>query len=287
MPNTNEYTELDNQRLDDLHTGLLFDTPTIFSDEDIIWQVYKQNAILLGGLRAVLLQVSNPSVAAGVLEHSQFKLQTIKRLKNTVISMYDIIFGTPEAAKRRTKKMFQIHNRVFGFVNEGSMSKWDNRNYRANEPELLHWVAVTTADSVLTAFEEFCRPLTKSELDRFTPNYNIVADLLGVGEQHRCTCIQDLRGYYYQQYKSGNVYVGDNAKDIYRELKSLGLSWSASSLLASKHMPAEVRDAYGLTWNDSDQQKFERVKRRVKALNETLPYSRAYYKARRLSNLRV
>lgn len=285
MIEANRYIECDNKRLDALHAGLQFDSPTIFSDQEIIWEIYKQNAILLGGLRAVLMQVSNPSVAAGVLEHSQFKLQTIKRLKNTVVSMYDIIFGTPEAAKRRTKKMFEIHNKVFGFVGEGSTSKWDNREYRANEPELLHWVAVTTADSILTAFEEFCRPLTKHELDRFVSNYNVVANLLGVGSQHRCSRIEDIRDYYFQQYECGNVHVGKNAKDIYKELKSLGLSWSSSSLLAAKHMPKEVREAYGLTWHESDQLKFEKIKKRVRLLNETVPYSRAYYKARRLSGV--
>ncbi|MGH7910166.1 MAG: oxygenase MpaB family protein, partial [Candidatus Dormibacteraceae bacterium] len=46
----------------------------------MVWLVNKEVAVLLAGGRALLLQLANPGVAAGVDEHSDFRQHPLRRL---------------------------------------------------------------------------------------------------------------------------------------------------------------------------------------------------------------
>ena len=55
-------------------------------------------ALIIGGGRAILLQVANPVVAAGVTKHSTFRQRPIERLRSTLTFAYATVVGTPEQA---------------------------------------------------------------------------------------------------------------------------------------------------------------------------------------------
>src|SRR5438552_1035879 len=109
--------------------------PGLYSDDSVTRRVNRENILLLGGGRALLMQLAHPKVAAAVDEHSDFRSQPIRRLRRTIRMTMAIVFGDRETALAAARSVNQAHGRVRG---EG---------YRALDPDLLRWVHATLVDS--------------------------------------------------------------------------------------------------------------------------------------------
>src|SRR5947207_8065392 len=118
-----------------------------FPRDSVIWRVYGAGVLLLGGGRAVLMQIAHPLVAKGVAEHSDFERDPFGRLIATLNAMTAVVFGSRERSQRTVAAMQTVHDRVAG------------DGYRANDPELLQWVYATLIDTALDIHIRFLRPL--------------------------------------------------------------------------------------------------------------------------------
>src|SRR5690242_20895899 len=122
--------------------------PGLFADDSIIRRVNRENVLILGGGRALLMQLAHPKVAAGVDEHSDFRARPVRRLRRTVRMTMAIVFGDRETALAAARAVNQAHAKVRG------------RSYRALDPDLLLWVHATLVDSALVTYETFVKRLT-------------------------------------------------------------------------------------------------------------------------------
>src|SRR6266851_3791570 len=59
----------------------------------VLYRVNAETALLLGGARALLMQLALPGVAAGVDEHSDFRSRPLRRLWRTLTLTYRLAFG--------------------------------------------------------------------------------------------------------------------------------------------------------------------------------------------------
>ncbi|MGH7855885.1 MAG: oxygenase MpaB family protein, partial [Candidatus Binatia bacterium] len=59
----------------------------------------REAVLLLGGGRALLMQIAHPLVAAGVADHSDFRTDSLGRLRRTLDAMLTITFGTLREAE--------------------------------------------------------------------------------------------------------------------------------------------------------------------------------------------
>src|SRR3981081_4146458 len=123
----------------------------LFDDRSITRRVSRENILMLGGGRALLMQLAHPKVAAGVDEHSDFRTQPIRRLRRTIHVTMAIIFGDRETALAAARSVNQVHAKVRG------------THYRALDPDLLLWVHATLTDSALVTYETFVRRLAAQE----------------------------------------------------------------------------------------------------------------------------
>src|SRR6266850_7190672 len=96
----------------------------LFAEDSITRRVNRENILLLGGGRALLMQLAHPKVAAGVDEHSDFRANPIRRLRRTVLMTMAIVFGERETALAAARAVNQTHARVKG------------ADYRALDPDL-------------------------------------------------------------------------------------------------------------------------------------------------------
>jgi uncharacterized protein (DUF2236 family) len=93
---------------------------------------YASDAVLIvGGARAILLQVADPTVAAGVARHSDFAHRPIERLVNTLTFAYAVVLGTPAQAARASAFVDAAHIPVA----------------RATDESLQLWIAATLYDT--------------------------------------------------------------------------------------------------------------------------------------------
>src|SRR4051812_46054784 len=126
----------------------------LFPDDAMIRQVSGEVILLLGGGRALLMQLAHPQVAAGVADHSGFAEDPYGRLRRTLDATYTIVFGTEAEADLVARQLFAVHERVTG------------PDYRANDPELLMWVHATLVDTALRVHARFLRPLRPKDAER-------------------------------------------------------------------------------------------------------------------------
>src|SRR2546428_7404468 len=72
--------------------------PGLYADDSITRRVNRENILLLGGGRALLMQLAHPKVAAAVDEHSDFRSHPVRRLRRTIRMTMAIVFGDRETA---------------------------------------------------------------------------------------------------------------------------------------------------------------------------------------------
>ncbi len=153
--------------------------PGLFGPGSAAWRVHGDAAMLIGGLRALLLQTLHPLAMAGVYEHSDYRDDPWGRLHRTGRFVGATTFGKTSVAEQQIAMVNRVHERVVGTAPDG-------RAYSANDPHLLLWVHVTEVDSFLTAFERHgYGKLTDAERDSYVNEMAEVALRLGSDEPPR------------------------------------------------------------------------------------------------------
>lgn len=147
------------------------DDTGLFGPASVAWRVHGDASMLIGGLRALLLQTLHPLAMAGVADHSDYRHDPWGRLHRTGRFVGGTTFGSTTTAERMIDQVRVIHDRVVGTAPDG-------RPYAANDPHLLLWVHVTEVDSFLRAYRRYGEGrLTDAECDRY------VAEMAGVGRR--------------------------------------------------------------------------------------------------------
>src|SRR2546426_8425486 len=144
----------------------------LYPEGSITRRVNRENVLLLGGGRALLMQLAHPMVAAGVDEHSDFRRHPVRRLRRTIRMTMAIVFGDRETALAAARSVNHAHSRVRG---EG---------YRALDPDLLLWVHATLVDSALVTYETFVKPLAAREREAFYQESKLLGEILGIPREH-------------------------------------------------------------------------------------------------------
>lgn len=138
-----------------------WDDPGLFGPGSVAWRVHGESSMLIGGLRALLLQTLHPLAMAGVADHSDYRHDPWGRLHRTGRYIGATTFGNTATAEHVIAMVRAIHSRVEGAAPDG-------RHYSARDPHLLAWVHVTEVDSFLTAYDRYgSGRLTDGERDRY------------------------------------------------------------------------------------------------------------------------
>ena len=98
-----------------------------FAPDSAMWAVHTDVAMLVGGLRALLLQTLHPLALAGVVQHSTYKTDPLGRLHRTGAFVGTTTFGTVEESDQIIAQVKAIHARVNGTARDG-------REYSALDP---------------------------------------------------------------------------------------------------------------------------------------------------------
>src|SRR5206468_658005 len=145
----------------------------LFGPGSMIWRVNRENVLLLGGGRALILQVAHPLVAAGVAEHSNYREDPWGRLYRTLDVTTKIVFGSTEVADEAAERLWNVHGRVQGTSPDGSA-------YQARDPDLLMWVHATLIDTTLLVYTRYVGPLTIAEQNRYYEDTKLLGERYGI-----------------------------------------------------------------------------------------------------------
>ena len=162
------------------------DTPIRMVHADIV-------AMMVGGIRGLLLQMLHPHALQGVLDHSNFRSDMHGRLRRTARFIAVTTFGHRDDAQAAIDRVNRIHAAVGGTLPDGSP-------YSASDPRVLAWVHVAEATSFLAAYLRHVRPdMPGAEQDEYYRQFAVIALALGAdpvptNRAEAETIFRDLRG---------------------------------------------------------------------------------------------
>jgi uncharacterized protein (DUF2236 family) len=223
----------------------------LYADDSITRRVNRENILLLGGGRALLMQLAHPKVAAGVDDHSDFRTHPIRRLRRTVLVTMAIVFGEKETALAAARTVNQAHSRVRG------------HDYHALDPGLLLWVHATLVDSAIVTYQTFVTSLTQSEREEFYQESKLFGELLGIPRDHFPESLRDFDDYLHRMIAGGDVHVTPRAKELARlvvrpRLRLLpGPLMVPFEVVTTGLLPPALRESYGLAWGRGQQRAFK------------------------------
>ena len=215
-----------------------------FGPDSMMWKINRESILLVGGPAALLMQLAHPHVAAAVGDHSNFQANPFRRLRRTLDLTLSIVFGSKEEADRAAAVVNAVHSSVRGTAPGG-------RTYDARDPSLLLWVHSTLVDSSLKVYEACFGKLAADDLDRYYEESRLVAGLFRIPRSEIPASLTDLREQMEDRIASGEVAVGDQARElakpILRPLRVVPARLATrSAFVTASLLPDPIRDGYGL-----------------------------------------
>jgi uncharacterized protein (DUF2236 family) len=213
----------------------------LYPPDAIVRRVAGEGVLLLGGGRALLMQLAHPSVAEGVASHSDFRSDPFSRLRRTLEASYTMVFGTLDEAERTAAAIRAVHDRVAG------------PGYRANDPALVLWVHATLVDTAVTVYERFVAPLSADERAEYYEQSMVQAELLGCPVTEQPPTWPAFVDYVRTTVAA--LVVSDTARSLARDVLHPRAPWVAAPVfelarqLTAGLLPRPLRDQYGLTWD--------------------------------------
>jgi len=132
----------------------------LVSPDAVSWRIFKNPvSLFIGGVAAVILELAEPSVRAGVWDHSSFRTDPIMRLRRTGAAAMMTVYGPRSAAQKMIAGVVRAHESVRGTTADGTA-------YRANDPRLLDWVQATASFGFIQAYSQFVTTLSPDEISR-------------------------------------------------------------------------------------------------------------------------
>jgi len=125
------------------------------------WRVLKNPiALFVGGTAAVILELAEPAVRAGVWEHSSFRKDPMGRLKRTGLAAMVSVYGARSVAEPMIARVVRMHASVSGTTAAGI-------RYSASDPQLLSWVHATASFGFAEAYSRYVDPLSAQNFNEF------------------------------------------------------------------------------------------------------------------------
>jgi uncharacterized protein (DUF2236 family) len=168
--------------LPSLEQGRL-DDPGLFGPNSEVWAVGRERVLLLGGPAALLLQLAHPLVAAGVADHSGFRVDPFDRLRATLDATLRISFGDSDQAGQAADRVRATHRAVRGALQVSTGPFPAGTPYSASDPDLAMWVHATLVSVAMDSFELLVEPLSLKRREGYYRESGRFARLFGVTDQ--------------------------------------------------------------------------------------------------------
>ena len=210
----------------------------------VSWRILKNPiALFVGGTAAVILELAEPAVRAGVWEHTSFRKDPLRRLRRTGLAAMISVYGARSVAEPMIARVVQMHSSIKGTTAAGI-------HYSASDPRLLTWVHATASFGFVEAYSRYVGALSTQDLDAYYREGVAVSRMYGAADAPRSSAeMQALMAATRPCLVPSPIIF--EFLQIMRETPSLPrlLRWMQPMLLraAVELIPGELRESLGLT----------------------------------------
>ena len=234
-----------------------------FGADSMTWKIGRESILLLGGARAVLMQLAHPLVAMGVGEHSSYLTNPFRRTEHTFLLGQMITFGSTATARKAARTINHLHKHVHGTLPIDAGNYTTGASYQARDPKLLLWVHATLADTILRIYPLLVGPLSHAEQEQYYQESKTMARLLGLTDAAMPPTVDDLYAYVHDMVYSNQLAATPEGRAVVRQVlyppvpdvvrPLLHLNLQATCAL----LPQPIRELYGLEWGPRRQRIFD------------------------------
>jgi uncharacterized protein (DUF2236 family) len=219
----------------------------LFGPGSVTWRVHGSPVMLIGGLRALIIQALHPLALAGVAEHSDFRARPLYRLRRTAEYVATVTFADSATARSAGEHVRRIHTFVHG------TDPVTGRAYSAQDPDTLLWVHCVEAHSFLAAYRAYGGSLTAADQDRYLAESARAAALVGIPPEMVPASTEAMRAYFAQL--RDTLVASDAARDtirfvvrppLTRELLALQPALRLTAAAAVGLVPRDLRRLAGV-----------------------------------------
>jgi uncharacterized protein (DUF2236 family) len=219
--------------------------PGLFGPDSVTWRLHADPSMLVGAMRALLVQALEPRAMAGVVQHSDYKADPWGRLNRTVRFVLHTTYGDTRTAEAACGAVRRIHDRVHG------VDPVSGRAYSAHDPDLLLWIHAVEVHSSVHAYRNYAGRLSDDDADRYVDEMVRVAELLGLPPAIAPRTLGELR-----EYLRGveGLQITPGASESMRLIMyppmplPLRPLWVLPASAAVASLPRFARRMYGLPW---------------------------------------
>lgn len=271
----------------------------LFGPDSMTWRVYRERALILGGPRALMLQLAHPAVAKGVVDHSRFEDDALGRGQRTFDVVNAIAFGSVDEALKAARRMRRRHDSVAGRLDTGEA-------YDARDPALLMWVAATLIDSAIWSYDRLVAPLSESLREQLYAEQRRWFWAYGLDPDTTPRTYRDFRHYMVRMLRGPTLSATPAARAVMDALLAQEPSAFLSTVLAISPgillrlldrdparrlslrvlvtwagalAPERLREGFGLSWGLEEKAIWAATVRGVRTLVPTLPPVARYHPA--------
>jgi uncharacterized protein (DUF2236 family) len=219
--------------------------PGLFGPDSVAWRLHADPSMLVGAMRALLVQALEPRAMAGVVQHSDYQADPWGRLNRTIRFVLDTTYGDTRAAEAACEGVRRIHDRIQG------VDPVSGRAYSAHDPDLLLWIHAVEVHSAVFAYRSYAGGFADADADRYVDEMVRVAELLGMPTEMAPRSMGELRDYLRSV---DGLQATDGARESMRLILyppmplALRPLWVLPASAAIAALPRFARGMYGLPW---------------------------------------
>jgi uncharacterized protein (DUF2236 family) len=217
----------------------------LFGPDTMAWRLHADPSMLVGAMRALLVQALEPRAMAGVVQHSDYKADPWGRLNRTIRFVLDTTYGDTPKADAACEAVRRIHDEVHG------VDPVTSRAYSAHDPDLLLWIHAVEVHSAVFAYRNYAGRLSDEDADRYVDEMVRVAERLGMPGDIAPRTLGELREYLHGV---EGLQVTSGARESMRLILGPPLPlplrplWVLPASAAIASLPRFARRIYGLPW---------------------------------------
>jgi uncharacterized protein (DUF2236 family) len=217
----------------------------LFGPDTVTWRIHADPSMVVGGIRALLIQALNPLAMAAVEQSKVFQVDPWGQLERTVNYVLTTTYGDTRSALAAGARVRAVHSRVRGIDDVTGLP------YSADDPALLLWVHCAEVDSFLVAYRAYGGKLSDEDADRYAGEMVKAAELVGLSRGAVPDTAKDLRDYLD---RARMLCVTPAAREGLTFLLAAPIPlprqvlWKISVAAAIAILPRRIRELYGLPW---------------------------------------
>jgi uncharacterized protein (DUF2236 family) len=146
----------------------------LFGPGSVSWRIHSSPVLLVGGLRALIIQSLNPLAMAGIDQHSDYLRRPLSRLRRTAEYVATVVYGDTASARRAAEMVQRLHSRVSG------VDPITGSTYSAADVETKLWVHCVEVHSFLAAYRAYGARMGDAEQDTYLAEQVAAAELMGI-----------------------------------------------------------------------------------------------------------